>query len=213
MLGTIDLEILHLAASTGGRIDESGLENSSLRRLGVGKILDALASLRDRDLIKLCEKDGGFLITEAARNILWTNDIPLWTRILRLLEIRSCTTAEIAIMLLLHNDRKVELCNTLDRLQREGFVMMEPQIRDKKVQKVYEILSEGARAAESFDKNGSKAGMGMPTKSAPSPLNAIDEIEKMITSSPTITSDERRAILQKLSGLREMTEFQHRDNK
>ena len=39
-LGTIDLEILELAINENGKFDENNLENSKLKRLGVGKILD-----------------------------------------------------------------------------------------------------------------------------------------------------------------------------
>ena len=37
-LGTIDLEILHLAINENGKFNENNLENSNLKRLGVGKI-------------------------------------------------------------------------------------------------------------------------------------------------------------------------------
>jgi hypothetical protein len=77
-LGTIDLEILHLA----GTFNENDLENSELKRLGVGKILDSLATLKDRKMISL-NSNGSFSITELAREILWSKSIPKWARILR----------------------------------------------------------------------------------------------------------------------------------
>ena len=52
-LGTIDSEILDLAIKEHGTFNENNLENSVLKRLGVGRILDALASLKDRKLISL----------------------------------------------------------------------------------------------------------------------------------------------------------------
>jgi len=52
-LGTIDLEILQLAMKENGTFNETNLENSELKRLGVGKLLDSLASLKDRKLISL----------------------------------------------------------------------------------------------------------------------------------------------------------------
>ena len=52
-LGTIDSEILDLAIKENGTFNENNLENSVLKRLGVGRILDALASLKDRKLISL----------------------------------------------------------------------------------------------------------------------------------------------------------------
>ena len=46
-LGTIDFEVLQLAMNENGTFDETHLENSKLKRHGVGKILDTLASLKD----------------------------------------------------------------------------------------------------------------------------------------------------------------------
>ena len=65
-LGTVDLEILDLAMKKNGTFNENNLENSELKRLGVGRILDALASLKDRKLISL-NGDGSFFITNLAR--------------------------------------------------------------------------------------------------------------------------------------------------
>ena len=84
-LGTIDLEILDLAIKEKGTFNENSLENSELKRHGVGKILDTLASLKDRKFISL-NKDGSFSITELAREILWSPNIPTWAKILRLLQ-------------------------------------------------------------------------------------------------------------------------------
>ena len=68
-LGTIDLEILDLAIEENGTFNENNLENSELKRLGVGKILDSLASLKERKFLSL-NKDGSFSITGVAREIL-----------------------------------------------------------------------------------------------------------------------------------------------
>ena len=89
-LGTIDLEILNLAIKENGTFNENNLENSELKRLGVGRILDALASLKDRKFV-LLNSDGSFSITDLAREILWSSNIPIWAKILRLLQIKSCS--------------------------------------------------------------------------------------------------------------------------
>ncbi len=78
-LGTIDLEILDLAIKENGVFNENNLENSELKRLGVGRILDALASLKDRKMISL-NSDSSFSITNLAREILWSNNIPTWQK-------------------------------------------------------------------------------------------------------------------------------------
>ena len=41
-LGTIDFEVLQLAINEKGTFNETHLENSELKRHGVGKILDTL---------------------------------------------------------------------------------------------------------------------------------------------------------------------------
>ena len=79
-LGTIDLEILHLAINENGTFDENDLENSKLKRLGVGKILDSLATLKDRKMISL-NNNGSFSITEMAREILWSKNVPKWAKV------------------------------------------------------------------------------------------------------------------------------------
>jgi len=71
-LGTIDVKILNLAINQNGTFDEHNLENSDLKRLGVGRVLDALASLKDRELIVL-NKDGSFSITGLGRESLKEN--------------------------------------------------------------------------------------------------------------------------------------------
>ena len=93
-LGTIDFEVLQLAINENGTFDETHLENSNLKRHGVGKILDTLASLKERKFISM-NKNGSFTITDVAKEILWSLDIPIWARILRLLQIKSCNLQEI----------------------------------------------------------------------------------------------------------------------
>lgn len=211
MLGTIDLEILQLAATHDKNINESELENSSLKRLGVGKILDSLASLRDRDLLVLNQENGSFTMTDSAYNILWSNKIPLVTRIFRLLEIKSCSTSEIIATLQTDQQQQqssLELKETLARLQREQYVMITPQIRNGKLEKIYQILPKGLNKTDvnSHNKDLMSSEHIQIPKETPSPLNIIDEISRMISTSKSITTKEQRVISQKLSGLYDMLE-------
>ena len=77
-LGTIDLAMLNLAIKENGTFNENNLENSELKKHGVGKILDTLASLKDRKFISL-NTDGSFSITPLAQEILWDNNCLLYT--------------------------------------------------------------------------------------------------------------------------------------
>ena len=232
MLGTIDLEILHLAVASDGRISESDLEHSALRRLGVGRLLDGLASLRDRDLLKLDSGNGAFYATDKARGMLWDQDTPLETRILRLLEIRSCSIPDIAKTLLLDDSKA--LTDTLRMLQECGFVMMSTQIRGGSgnggsggaqhpnapdthagiPERIYEILPDGIKMAENtgfWQTRDGGAGTrhentGTASTGAAHILGTIDDVSRMVSASDTISAEEKRAIAQKISGLRDSLE-------
>lgn len=200
MLGTIDLEILQLAASHNKSITDSIIENSELKRLGVGKILDTLASLRDRELLSLDNKNGTFTMTDAAYNILWSNTVPLAIKILRLLEIQSCTIQAISSSL---NVKFDDLNTTLTTLQKEQYIIITPQMRKDKVEKIYEITDKGIQEIAADNKDSKLWGNTSTqyTNDTINPLNIINEITHIISTSKSITIEERRLLLLKLSGL------------
>ncbi|AFS82557.1 hypothetical protein [Candidatus Nitrosopumilus sediminis] len=175
-LGTIDLEILHLAINENGTFNENNLENSELKRLGVGKLLDALATLKDRKMISL-NTDGSFTITELAREILWNDNIPTWARILRLLYIKSCNMEKIEDILKIP---KEELLPEIEKLRKNQFVLMSPQRLDEKVIKVYEILPEGIEAIDKTETDGFENTKFGEPKSEVEILSIVDEIQKEI---------------------------------
>lgn len=149
-LGIVDLEILILGIKGDGNFNENDIENSSLKKLGVGRILDSLASLRDRKLISQ-NKDGSFFITDLARYTLWNEKIPLWVRILRLLEIKSCSNEEIAIFL---RKQEHETLNEIENLRKNQLVLMSPQRIEDKINRVYEILPEGIEKLKDVETEG-----------------------------------------------------------
>ena len=150
MLGTIDLEVLHVAVRTGGTFNEGDLERSDLKRLGVGRVLDALASLKDRGMISL-NPGGTFSITEKARAVLWSADVPEWARILRLLHVRSCSMEQIADILGIGRDG---LEHVMEDLRRQQYVLMSPQRRDGKLVRMYEILPDGVQRIDRTESEG-----------------------------------------------------------
>ncbi|RNJ77240.1 MAG: hypothetical protein EB828_01415, partial [Nitrosopumilus sp. D6] len=131
----------------GGTINESNIEHSRLGSIGTGKILDALASLRDRDLITQ-NSDGSFLVTKDATSILWDHSTPLWSRILVLLHTRSCTISEMAEYLLEPQDITSQ---EAESMREKSQVMITPQRRDGQLLKVYEILEDGKSRMERGD--------------------------------------------------------------
>ena len=201
-LGTVDLEILHLAVNENGTFDENNLENSELKRLGVGKLLDALATLKDRKMISL-NSDGSFTITELARGILWTNSIPTWAKILRLLQIKSCNIDQIEDILKVS---KENLFEEIEKLRKNQFVLMSPQRIGERIIKVYEILPEGVEAIDKTDMEGfENVKFGEP-KSEIEILSIIDEIRKEVQDSQ-LEQIKKNTIVEKLSKIKDKLEI------
>ena len=138
-LNMLDLQILYLGIKGNGRFNEKDIEESDLKKLGVGRILDQLASLKERNLIDM-NKDGSFSITSITRHTLWDNQIPLWIKILRILEIKSQEIEKIALFLLLSPD---QIQTEVEDLRKRQLVLMLPLRNETGIVKMYEILPEG----------------------------------------------------------------------
>ncbi len=201
-LGTIDLEILHLAINENGTFNENNLENSNLKRLGVGKLLDALATLKDRKMISL-NSDGSFTITELAKEILWNNSIPTWARILRLLHIKSCNMDQIEEILKISREK---LSDEIEKLRKNQFVLMSPQRLDEKIIKVYEILPEGVEAIDKTETDGFENTKFGEPKPKIEILRIIDEVRKEIQGTQ-LEQAKKDSISEKLSKLKDKLEI------
>jgi len=138
-LSIVDLQILYLGIKGNGRFDEKDIDQSELKKLGVGRILDQLASLKERKLIDL-NTDGSFSITSMARHILWDTQMPMWIKILRILEIKSQSLEKISSFLLLSEDL---IQNEIEDLRKRQLVLMSPFRNETGLVKMYEILPEG----------------------------------------------------------------------
>ena len=138
-LSIVDLQILYLGIKGNGRFDEKDIDQSELKKLGVGRILDQLASLKERKLIDL-NADGSFSLTSVARHILWDSQIPMWIKILRILEIKSQSLEKISSFLLLSKDL---IQNEIEDLRKRQLVLMSPFRNEAGLVKMYEILAEG----------------------------------------------------------------------
>jgi hypothetical protein len=201
-LGTIDLEILHLAVNENGTFNENNLENSKLKRLGVGKILDSLATLKDRKMLSL-NKDGSFSITELAREILWSKNIPVWAKILRLLQIKSCSINQIEDILKISRN---ELVEDIEKLRKNQFVLMSPQRIEEKIIKVYEILPEGVEEIDKTESEGFNNVNFGEIKSEIEILSIVDEVIKEIQESQ-LEEMKKNTIIKKLSKLKSKLEI------
>ena len=201
-LGTIDLEVLFLAVKEKGTFDENNLENSELKRHGVGKILDTLASLKDRKFISL-NSDGSFSITQLAREILWSANIPIWGRILRLLQIKSCNIDQITDILGASEDK---IKQELEELRKNEFVLMSPQRQEEKLIKIYEILPEGIQEIDKTDTQGfNKSNFRKVTLNG-GIIEIINQIQNEIEKS-NITEHDKNKIIEKVKDLKNRLEI------
>jgi len=149
-LNMVDLQILHLGIKHNGMFNENDIENSEIKNLGVGRILDHLASLKDRKLIEM-NRDGSFTITKNAKHILWDDEIPLWIKILRILEIKSQNLEKIASFLHLPPD---QIHMEIEDLRKRQLVLMSPLRNERGIIKMYEILPEGIDQITKTEKKG-----------------------------------------------------------
>jgi len=201
-LGTIDLEILHLAIKEKGTFNENNLENSELKRHGIGKILDTLASLRDRKFIS-SNSDGSFSITELAREILWSSNIPIWGKILRLLQIKSCNLDQIIEILGITEEKIKE---EVEKLRKNQFILMSPQRQEDKLIKIYEILPEGIQEIDKTETEGFNKIIFGELKPNGGILKIIIEIKKDIDELQILQSQKDK-ILEKLTSLENKLEI------
>ncbi len=201
-LGTIDLEVLQLAVNQNGTFNETHLENSKLKRHGVGKILDTLASLKDRKFISMNE-NGSFSITELAKEILWSSKIPIWAKILRLLQIKSCDLQQIIETI---NSSEDEIFNELEQLRKKQFVLMSPQRQDEKLIKVYEILPEGIEVIDKTETQGFENINFGKNKSDGEIIGTIEEILDQVKKL-NCSDDEKNNITKKLELLKNKLEI------
>ena len=201
-LGTVDLEILSLAIKGKGTFNENNLENSDLKRYGVGKILDALASLKDRKFISL-NSDGSFTITELAREILWSSNIPIWGRILRLLQIKSCNLNQIIEALAINEDK---IIHEIEQLRKNQLVLMSPQRQGDKLIKIYEILPEGIHKIDKTETEGFDQINFGESRLNGEILEIIDKIKEEIQIT-SIPESEKNNIIVKLNNLKNRLEI------
>ena len=195
-LGTIDLEILHLGIKGNGSFNEKGIENSELKRLGVGRILDALASLKDRKLINL-NSDGSFSITDLAKHTLWDEQVPTWVKILRLLEIKSCTIEAISDVL---KKPEIELVDEIEKLRKNQLVLMAPLRQESKIIKMYEILPDGIERIKKIEENGFQKDSLEEKKPKTEIFELIDQIIKEISKDSEFN---KKDIILKLNEIKE----------
>ena len=197
-LSMTDLEILLLGIRGNGRFNETNIENSDLKKLGVGRILDQLASMKERKLIEMND-DGSFNVTNFAKHILWDNQIPLWFKILRVLEIKSQDIEHIASFLLVPQD---QITNEIESLRKRHLVLMSPLRVDGEIKKIYEILPEGLEQMQMAQSEGFKikAGESEPKSEI---VEIIDKTILKIENLQEISEEKKTEIIANLTEIKE----------
>jgi DNA-binding PadR family transcriptional regulator len=195
-LGLIDLEILFLGIKNKGSFNEKDIENSELKRLGVGRILDSLASLKDRKLLTL-NNDGTFSITDLAKHTLWSEQIPTSVKILRLLEIKSFDIETISNFLRKPED---ELIEEIEKLRKKQLVLMSPLRQESRLVKMYEILPEGVEEIKKIEEFGLDNNFEENTKKEIFEL--INELVEEINNE-SVEDDKKKKIILKLEKIKE----------
>jgi hypothetical protein len=201
-LNIVDLEILYLGIKNEGMFDEKDIEQSELKKLGVGRILDQLASLKERNLIDM-NKNGSFSVTSSAKSILWNNQIPLWIKILRVLEIKSQGIQKLSSFLLVPQD---QIQNEIDDLRKRQLVLMSPLRNESGIVKMYEILPDGIEQMKKVT-YGSTQNKPDIVKHQIEVWSIIEEIIEEIKRLEGISDGKKEKIISKILKIKEKLEI------
>jgi hypothetical protein len=144
-------------------------------------------------------ENGSFTITELAKEILWSSKIPIWAKILRLLQIKSCDLQQIIETI---NSSEDEIFNELEQLRKNQFVLMSPQRQDEKLIKVYEILPEGIEVIDKTETEGFQLIKNKETFQRLEILEVTDQIVEKITNLE-INENKKEEILDEISKLKD----------
>ena len=195
-LSLLDLGILRLGINEKGKFDENDIAKSELNKLGVGRILDQLASLKERNLITM-NKEGSFSITEDVKKALWDENTPIEIRILRILEISPQTLQKIASLLLIQEDR---IHKAIEELQKNHLVLMSTVKKEERIVKMYEILSEGVEylSRVNLGITQSISELNPQLKNLDSLQDTIEEISKL----KNISEEEKNKIIKNLESVK-----------
>ena len=193
-IGSLDLEFLYLGYQNNGKFNESDIENSGLKRLGVGRTLDAIASLKERDLVTQND-DGTFSITNTAKQFLWNDTIPTNIKILRLLKIKAFSLSLISKYLVTDKE-KIEY--EIEPLRKKGLVLMSPQRTEAGLEKIFEIMDAGTELLEKVDSGNFTDIDNFVKSSEKEVFEILDELQTIIDKA-AINNDSKEEIFEKIN--------------
>jgi hypothetical protein len=179
-LNFVDLQILFLGIKGDGKFDERDIENSELKKLGVGKILDQLASLKERNLIEM-NNNGSFVVTNIA-----PMDLEKISSFLALLP------------------EKIHL--EIDDLRKRQLVLMSPLRLEARIIKMYEILPDGIEQIKIASSN-SFQNKPEVKKQQIEILSILDETIQEIKRLDEIPNDKKEKIISNILKVKEELEI------
>ena len=145
-------------------------------------------------------KDGTFSVTDLARHTLWSEKIPLWVRILRLLEIKSYNIELISNVLKNPED---QIFKEIEKLRKNHLVLMSPIRQESKIIKMYEILPEGIEKIKEVEESGFQNNRLVEIKPKTEILGLINEIKNEVNE---LEFDKKKDIILKLDSIKEKLE-------
>lgn len=185
-----ELELLYLGALQQ-KFDEKNIQDANIGKYGVGRILDVLAELREKKWIEL-NKDGTFSITTSGRHLFWNDKMPLWLRILHVLEIKSFPEEEIAKYL---NQDFQKIQSELEKLRKNGLVMITTIREESKIKKMLEILPYGKEELEKIQQLGfENADLVISTEKNSEIIELLEQVEKIINLEITNPTQKEKCI-------------------
>jgi len=138
-LDYMDLEILYQAKKSKNGINPEAVNQQDVFTPGVWELVDIFATLQEKNFLTK-NKEGLFELTKKGMNTFWHIESPLWLNLLKLLRIKPFSDTECAMYL---EEPIPAVQQALDMIRKKGYVLMSPLWKDKKLLKMYEILSEG----------------------------------------------------------------------
>ena len=146
--------------------------------------------------------DGSFSITHAARHILWDNAIPIWVRILKILEIKSQPVEKISIFLEIPRE---QIEKEIEQLRKQQLVLMSPLRDERGLIKFYEILPEGIEELEKAQKETSTR-ESKEAKPQDEILGITTELIREIKDLHEISDEKKQNLISKLNQIKENLE-------
>jgi len=149
-LDYMDLEILYQAKKSKNGINPEAVNQQDVFTPGVWELVDIFATLQEKNFLTK-NKEGLFELTKKGMNTFWHIESPLWLNLLKLLRIKPFSDTECAMYL---EEPIPAVQQALDMIRKKGYVLMSPLWKDKKLLKMYEILSEGIEQLSKSKKGG-----------------------------------------------------------